>query len=165
MQVELQPLSVTHVKRLRELHRQPGVSEWWGPMEPFFPFDEPESTRFAVVVDGEIAGLVQHGEADWPVERHAYVDIFIGDDFTGQGIGTEVLRRVVRLLIEEHGHRRILIDPSAKNERAIRCYEKVGFRRVGVFAPAAEGRGDEELYLELVTSTGTPPDSVWKTTQ
>ena len=27
---------------------------------------------------------------------------------------------------------RIVIDPAAANERAIRCYEAVGFRRVGV---------------------------------
>ena len=25
-----------------------------------------------------------------------------------------------------------MIDPAAENERAIRCYEKAGFRRVGV---------------------------------
>jgi aminoglycoside 6'-N-acetyltransferase len=32
----------------------------------------------------------------------------------------------------DHGHHRIVIDPNAANARAIRAYEKVGFRRVGV---------------------------------
>src|SRR3954469_7265106 len=77
----VEPLDVRHVARLRELHEQPGVLEWWGPMEDGFPFDEPESTRYAVVVDGQIAGLVQHGEETWPDNRHAYIDIFIGDEF------------------------------------------------------------------------------------
>ena len=149
MPIELQPLDVRHVGRLRELHQQPGVTRWWGPMEPLFPFDEPESQRYAIVVDGQIAGLVQHGENDWPIERHAYVDIFLSDDLTGRGIGTEVLRRVIEKLRSEHGHRRVLIDPAVANERAIRCYEKVGFRRVGVFTKEAR-RQEDELYMELM---------------
>jgi aminoglycoside 6'-N-acetyltransferase len=145
--IELEPLAVAHAARLRELHQQPGVLRWWGPMEPFFPFDEPESQRYAIVVDGEIAGLVQHGEEEWPVERHAYVDIFLGDDFVGRGIGTEVLNRVIERLRGDY--RRVFIDPYAGNARAIRCYEKVGFRPVGTFSRAADGL-DDELYMELM---------------
>jgi aminoglycoside 6'-N-acetyltransferase len=118
-------------------------------MQPLFPFDEPESQRYAIVVDGEIAGLVQHGEEEWPVERHAYVDIFLGDAFTGRGIGTEVLKRVIETLRTEHKHRRVFIDPYAGNARAIRCYEKVGFRSVGTFARAKDGL-DDEHYMELM---------------
>jgi RimJ/RimL family protein N-acetyltransferase len=151
--IELEPLDVRHVARLRELHQQPGVTQWWGPMEPMFPFDEPESTRYAILVDGEIAGLVQHGEQEWPVERHAYVDIFVGDDYAGRGIGTEALRRTIALLTGELGYRRILIDPSSENERAIRSYERAGFRRVGTFARAADSHAPgDELYMELVVS-------------
>ena len=52
--------------------------------------------------------------------------------FHGRGIGTEAVRRVVRLLIDERGHHRITIDPAAENAAAIRAYEKVGFRPVGI---------------------------------
>ena len=76
------------MQRLRELHQQPGVLEWWGPMEDGFPFDEPESQRFAIVVDGEIVGLIQWGDDSYEETRHAYVDIFVGDDYAGHGIGT-----------------------------------------------------------------------------
>src|SRR4051794_41671960 len=96
-------------------------------MEPLFPFDEPESQRYAIVVDGEIAGLVQHGVEEWPVERHAYLDIFLGDDFTGRGIGSEVLRRVIESLRTKDGHRRGLLDPPPEKERAGACFEKGGF--------------------------------------
>jgi aminoglycoside 6'-N-acetyltransferase len=147
--IVLEPLDVRHVAPLREIHQQPGVIEWWGPMDRFFPFDEPESQRYAIVVDGEIAGLVQHGEEEWPVERHAYVDIFLGDGFTDRGIGTEVLKQVIERLRNEHGHRRVFIDPYAGNKRAIRCYEKVGFRSVGTFSQAADGL-DDEHYMELM---------------
>jgi aminoglycoside 6'-N-acetyltransferase len=151
--IELEPLDVRHVRPLRELHQQPGVAAWWGPMEPMFPFDEPESTRYAIVVGGEIAGLIQHGESDWPVERHAYVDIFLGDDYAGRGIGTEAVKRIVEKLTGELGYRRVLIDPSSQNERAIRSYEKAGFRRVGAFAAAADSHAPgDDLYMELVVT-------------
>jgi aminoglycoside 6'-N-acetyltransferase len=34
--------------------------------------------------------------------------------------------------VHDRGHHRLVIDPAADNERAIRCYERVGFRRIGV---------------------------------
>jgi aminoglycoside 6'-N-acetyltransferase len=156
MQIDLAPLDTSHVARLRELHQQPGVSRWWGPMEPDFPFDEPEATRFAIVADGEVAGLVQYGEEEWPDYRHGWVDIFVGDDFAGRGIGTEVLRRMVRLLVEERGHHRITIDPAPENVAAVRAYEKAGFERVGTLKrahrePWSDGWRDE-LLMELIVT-------------
>jgi aminoglycoside 6'-N-acetyltransferase len=153
-QIDLEPFDARHVKALRALHQQPGVSKWWGPMEPEFPFEEPESTRFAIVVDGSVAGLVQHGEEKWPANRHAWIDIFVGDDYAGRGIGTEVMRRTIRMLIDERGHHRITIDPAVENEPAIRCYEKAGFRRIGIlersYREAWSGEWRDELLMELV---------------
>jgi aminoglycoside 6'-N-acetyltransferase len=149
-ELELQPLDVRHVARLRELHLQPGVLRWWGPMEPLFPFDEPESQRFAIVVAGAVAGLIQYGEESWPGSRHAYVDIFVGDDYAGRGLGTEALTRIVRLLVEERGHHHISIDPQADNPAAIRCYEKAGFERVGVRRRFSRNSEDEDWRDELL---------------
>jgi aminoglycoside 6'-N-acetyltransferase len=157
MTIELQPLDVAHVKRLRELHQEPGVERWWGPMEPGFPFDEAESTRFAIVVDGEIAGLVQYGEEEYEDYRHAYIDVFVGDDYAGRGIGTEVVKRTIDMLVNERGHHRITIDPAVSNTAAIRAYEKVGFRRVGVMrAYERDAGGDgwhDGLLMELLAPT------------
>ena len=154
MTIALAPLDVEHVAPLRALHQQPGVSRWWGPMEPDFPFDEAESTRFAVLVDSVVVGLVQYGEEKWPDNRHASIDIFVGDDYAGRGIGTEVMRRTIRMLLEERGHHRITIDPAGDNEDAIRCYEKAGFRRAGVlersYREPWSGEWRDELLMELV---------------
>ena len=155
---ELEPLDVRHVGALRELHQQPEVLKWWGPMEPGFPFDEPESTRYAIVADNEVVGLVQHGEEEWPDNRHAYIDIFIGDDRSGRGLGTEVMRHVIRMLIEDHGHHRIVIDPAVENEPAIRCYEKAGFERIGVsrrsYRETWANEWRDELLMEYVVKPG-----------
>ena len=154
MTIELQPLDVAHAAPLRRIHDQPGVKRWWGPMEADFPFDEAEATRFAIVTGGEVVGLVQFGEEEWPDYRHGWIDVFVADDWAGRGIGAEAVERVARMLIEERGHHRITIDPAADNGAAIRSYEKAGFSCVGVLHaaqkdPWSDGWRDE-LLMELV---------------
>jgi aminoglycoside 6'-N-acetyltransferase len=153
-EIALDPLDVRHVQRLRELHGQPGVVKWWGPMERGFPFDEPESQRFAIVADGEIVGMIQWGDTSYADNRHAYVDIFVGDDYAGRGIGTEAMRAMTRVLIEEHGYHRIILDPAVENAAAIRSYEKAGFSPVGTFRRSyrehESGDWRDELMMELV---------------
>lgn len=153
MQIELAPLDTAHTKRLRELHQQPAVLEWWGPMEHGFPFDEPESQRLAIVVDGEVVGMIQWGDDSYEETRHAYVDIFVGDDYAGRGIGTEAIRRLTHELIEQHGYHRITLDPAVENTPAIRSYEKAGFRPIGTLRRSyrhESGVWRDELLMELV---------------
>ena len=47
------------------------------------------------------------------------------------------------------------IDPAAHNERAIRCYEKAGFKRVGVMREYwldAEGVWRDGLLLDMLAT-------------
>ena len=65
-------------------------------------------------------------------------DIFIGEiDRQGKGIGVRILRLVAAYLERETAACRLAVDPRSENGRAIRCYEKAGFRRVKVL-PAHE---------------------------
>lgn len=55
-------------------------------------------------------------------------DQFIGETkYWGQGIGTALMKSMVNFLITEKGAKKIILDPQAWNERAIKCYEKSGF--------------------------------------
>ncbi|MBI4198060.1 MAG: acetyltransferase [Chloroflexi bacterium] len=57
------------------------------------------------------------------------VDLFIGEpEQWNKGIGTAVLEALTQYLFEGPGVTRIVIDPRVTNSRAIRCYEKCGFR-------------------------------------
>ena len=57
------------------------------------------------------------------------IDLFIGEtDSWNKGIGTAVLRLLVDYLLDNHLADIILIDPQTWNKRAIRCYEKCGFK-------------------------------------
>jgi aminoglycoside 6'-N-acetyltransferase len=154
--VMLRPLEASDAVELRRIHCTPEVSRWWDLPEDAFPFDEPESTRFTIVVEGAVAGLIQYWEETEPKYRHAGIDLFVDPVLHGRGIGSEAVRQVVRTLIDERGHHRITIDPAVANVAAIRAYEKVGFRRVGVMRDAerdADGRGwHDSLLMELLAS-------------
>ena len=150
----LRPLAPEDEAQLRRIHETPEVSRWWDLPDERFPFDEPEATRLTIEVDGAVAGMIQFTEELEPKYRHAGVDLFLDPALHGRGIGTEAVRRVARLLIDERGHHRITIDPAAANAAAIRAYEKVGFTRVGVmrsYERDAAGDGwHDGLLMELL---------------
>jgi aminoglycoside 6'-N-acetyltransferase len=151
----LEPVRPEHADRLRALRRTPEVARWWHPAPAGWPLDhEADLYKLAIVVDGEVAGYVQFWEEPDPTARHADVDIFLGPGSQDRGLGTEAMRAVVRHLIEERGHHRITLGTSVDNARAIRCYEKVGFREVGVMRKSNRshltGEWEDELFMELV---------------
>jgi aminoglycoside 6'-N-acetyltransferase len=153
--IVLRALVATDARELRRIRATPEVARWWGPPEDEFPLgDEDDVTRMTIEVDGAVAGMVQFGEEVDPKYRHASIDLFLDPALHGRGIGTEVVRRVVRLLIDERGHHRITIDPAADNAAAIRAYEKVGFRPVGVmrrYERDVDGDGwHDGLLMELL---------------
>lgn len=129
----LRPLAAGDTEELRRIRATPEVARWWGPPEDDFPGgDDPGSTRLTIAVDGAVAGMIQFSEEPEPRYRHAGIDVFLDPALHNRGLGSEAVRRVVRHLIEERGHHRITIDPAVANTAAVRAYEKVGFRRVGV---------------------------------
>jgi aminoglycoside 6'-N-acetyltransferase len=132
-EMTLRPLAAGDEAELLRIHRTPEVARWWDVPSEGFPWsDEPEATRLAIAVDGRVAGMVQFYEEPDAKYRHATIDIFLDPALHGHGLGTEAVRRVARHLIDERGHHRITIDPAAANVVAIRAYENVGFKPVGV---------------------------------
>jgi aminoglycoside 6'-N-acetyltransferase len=160
--MRLEPLGAEHVDDLRRIRAEPGVLRWFDPPEDDFPLaDEPGLTRFAVIVDGAVAGMVQYGEELDPKYKSASIDLFLDPAVHGRGIGTAVVTEVVRILVEERGHHRITMDPAVDNEAGIRTFTKVGFRPVGVmrrYERVADGRGwHDGLGMELVTEEEAAP--------
>jgi chloramphenicol 3-O phosphotransferase len=152
--VVLRPVEPADEPRLREIRSEPAVALWWPEPEPDWPFEDDDGVRLAIVVEGEVAGLVQFSEDDDADFRSASIDVFLATAQHGRGLGSEAVRLVVRHLIEERGHHRITIDPAAANAQAIRAYEKAGFQRVGILrAYQRNHRGNgwmDGLLMELV---------------
>ena len=135
--VELRPMVEADRTSLLAVLSDPSVVEWWDPRGAEHSADEllagePDWFVWAIEVDGALAGSIQASEENDPDYRHAGIDIFMSAPFQGRGLGTDTVRTVARWLFDERGHHRLTIDPAAANARAIRTYEKVGFRPVGV---------------------------------
>jgi aminoglycoside 6'-N-acetyltransferase len=151
--VELVPVAREHHARLMELRNDPGVVRWWQEPRDDFLAEEADMSKYAVLLEDEPIGFVQWYEETDPMYRHAAVDLFIGDDFQGQGLGTEVVRVVCAHLIDDRGFHRLVIDPELANETAIACYRKVGFKPVGVMRRYQRdrfGAWQDGLLLDLL---------------
>lgn len=144
----------------RWLH-QPHVVEWWDD-----PAEELEQIRqhihsisvepLIVELDGKPIAYLQsydpHLEDDHPYADQPFgtlgLDLTIGDAaLVGKGHGSAMLRQFVDTLFAE-GTPRVIIDPDPANGRAVRAYEKAGFRafdrRTSVYGEALMMARDNE---------------------
>ena len=146
---------------LFQIRNEPEVVRWWGSddieeiSEQFIEADE----GFVIEAGGEVVGAIQYHEEDDPMYRHAGIDIFLTASRHGQGLGTEAIRLLARHLFEERGHHRLTIDPAADNAAAIRAYEKVGFRRVGImrhYERGPDGAWHDGLLMDMLREEFRP---------
>jgi aminoglycoside 6'-N-acetyltransferase len=155
--VVLRPGTEDDLPRLVSILREPEVARRWGQpaeaeiLEDFIGVD----TGFVIEVEGDVVGAIQYDENDSPMYKSAGIDLFVTTPRHRQGIGTDAVRTLARYLIDERGHHRITIDPAADNAAAIRCYEKVGFRPVGVlrsYERGPDGSWHDGLLMDLLAS-------------
>ena len=141
---------------LGAIRAEPGVREWWGDPQPDDLVAPDDGDLLVIDVNGAVAGAIQYEEVTDPQYRSAGIDLFLGESWQGRGLGREAVGVLVLHLIESRGHHRLTIDPAVANERAIRCYEAVGFARVGVmrqYERAADGSWHDGLLMELLADT------------
>lgn len=82
-------------------------------------------------------------------------DQFIGDpERWNQGLGTRAVSLLVTYLFQKKAARKIVIDPRARNPRAIRCYEKCGFHKVKLLPKKELHEGKMEDCWLMVTEAG-----------
>ena len=145
---------------LRAILAEPSVSRWWGepgPAEELAAALRSDGPTVLLVVEigGEVAGGIQYSEEDDPQYRHAGIDIYLGSRFQGRGAGTEAVTLLAGFLFRARGHHRLTIDPAADNDRAIRCYARVGFRPVGVmraYERGPDGRFHDGLLMDMLAA-------------
>ena len=155
--VRLRPLDPVDAPRVAELGADPAVARWWPGLTEQHLLDKAQGRdgleAFAIEHEGAVVGLVQAWEENDPQYRHAGIDLFLDPRLHGRGLGRDAVRTLARWLIAERGHHRLTIDPALDNVPAIRCYEAVGFKRVGILRrywrdPRGEWR--DGLLLDLL---------------
>ncbi len=120
---------------------EPHVAQWWDDPETEIAgiresIDSISVEPLIVELDGKPIAYLQsydphledgHPYADQPFGTLG-LDMTIGlPDLVGKGHGSAIARQFVEQLFEE-GAPRVIIDPHPDNGRAIRAYEKAGFR-------------------------------------
>lgn len=162
--VAFRPIRPDDRTKLRAILHEPAVARWWAPRGADEAvadlFDESEPA-YAIELEGTVIGVIQYSEENTPDYRHAGIDLFIDAAHQGKGLGVDAIRAMARYLFEERGHHRLIIDPAVANERAIRAYERVGFRRVGVmraYERGADGTWHDGLLLDLLRDEFIPVD-------
>jgi aminoglycoside 6'-N-acetyltransferase len=152
--VTLRPAMASDVPVLVPIRTTAEVRRWWGEEDDFTAaVTEDLPKTFAVEHEGRVVGAIQWYEEDDPMYRHAGIDIYLDPAVAGKGLGTDAVRTLARHLIDDLGHHRLVIDPAAANAAAIRAYEKVGFRPVGVmrrYERGADGTFHDGLLMDLL---------------
>lgn len=159
----LRPVEEADIARLMSILREPSVAKHWSEPDDEADrrllsgedADEAERiTTFVIETANEnVIGWIAGWEKLHRDYRHAGIDLFLSTKHQGKGYGPEAIRLVCRWLFDERGHHRITIDPAADNLRAIRSYEKVGFKRVGVmrrYERGADGTYHDGMLLDLL---------------
>lgn len=81
------------------------------------------------------------------------LDLFIGNPaYLNKGLGAQLIKEFIQFVQTlEPQCTTIIIDPAPDNIRAIKCYEKVGFKKIGLFATpyGPIGNGPGEILLMM----------------
>ena len=120
--------------RLREWHKRHDRTEsgrWPLPREPFHPIwsmHEPtEGRRVSWAVD-EYKQLVGRITLRDVRSTEACLGMYLRESVIGRGVGTTALYLFLRAAFTRLGFKRLTLEVAASNIRAVRCYERVGFR-------------------------------------
>jgi RimJ/RimL family protein N-acetyltransferase len=169
-QIGFIPVTPAHYPLLLQWLNEPHMREWWGDPDEELGFirdmvEGRDTTRpFLIAVDGSPVGYIQYwfighhqnetwiADNPWLAELPSEavgVDLSIGySDRLSKGIGSAALSSFVTRLIGD-GFQTIIIDPDPANTRAVRAYEKAGFRPV----PHLKGRTGDTLIMQYEHET------------
>ena len=132
--------------------QRPHIAEWWGGEDQHLSLREVHAKYapsvmaaeqvkpYIATLDGEPVGYAQSyvalgsGGGWWQSETDPGVrgiDQFLAEERAlGKGLGTRLVTALVEMLFRDPEVTKIQTDPDPTNVRAIRCYEKAGFKAV-----------------------------------
>ena len=116
---------------------------------------EESESGFLIESGSDTIGFIQCVEETDPMYEHASIDISLRTEWQSKGLGPDAIRTLAGFLIEQRGRHRLTIDPAAHNTRAIKAYEKVGFKPVGImrqYERGSDGTWHDGLLMELLAT-------------
>lgn len=113
----------------------------------------PHSVFLIARSDGSLVGVGSlSGQSRQRMRHRAELSVAVGKAHWGQGVGSRLLCQLLDCA-RDKGIEIVSLEVRSGNERALRLYEKYGFRRIGTF-PGFFKIGDsyadfELMYLDL----------------
>jgi len=160
--VELRAIERSDIPHYTTWFNDPETMAYFGGYEPLAlaqeerwyeeQFKNPEVRNYAIYYQGEHVGGAGFSHLNFR-ERSAEVGLLIGrKDLWDKGLGGDVLRALLRQGFEQLNLHRIYLRVFAENARAVRCYEKVGFRHEGRMREASfrHGRYHDLLLMSVL---------------
>lgn len=114
------------------------------------------------VVELETDKLIGNcGLVDWnQIHGTAEAGLFIGEkSFWGKGYGAEALYLLSEYAFRVLNIKSMLLKVFSTNERAISCYEKVGYKQIGRWRNALQydGKRFDEIFMDCIRSELVQP--------
>ena len=77
-------------------------------------------------------------------------DLFIGEEeYLNRGIGQKIVDEINNILFKKYNADSIILRPFKRNERAIKCYEKCGFKIVDEYKGEDTLKKEEDILILL----------------
>ena len=135
----------------RPMQSPKAASKW---MEEEVGEMSPASYFFTIrtLEDDKLIGELGLDVVNWS-GRDAFVGLGIGEtEYWGKGYGTDIMNVLLRFAFTEINLRRVTLTVFEYNPRAIRSYEKAGFKHEGCLRNYLhrEGRRWNELYMGIL---------------
>lgn len=140
-QVGIRPAIERDLPRIMEIERLAFGKQW-----DYYQFKASLDDIFLVAVDpmsGEVTGFIIACCCK-VAQRGIILRIAVHPEHQSRGIGTRLIQAAFEKL-KEMGLQEVDLDVDVVKAGAIHLYEKMGFRMVEVFSPAAEE--DESFYI------------------
>lgn len=119
----------------------------------FFDGSAPNLGRsFIILVDEEPVGQIYYNDIETVNQKkRTEIDLWMrSEKYCGQGFGGDALLTLCEYLARSFGVQAFMVQPSARNPRAIRAYEKIGFRRLALTLEAARAEWGPSDYFDSV---------------
>jgi RimJ/RimL family protein N-acetyltransferase len=118
---------------LRLLDDMPATQFSASMIKEWFEKEDYSGTLFTIrtLEDHKLIGFIELMGYDW-IARNAWVGIGIGDaDYRSKGYGSEAMNLMLKFAFRVQNLHRVNLGVFSFNPRAIRCYEKCGFKYEG----------------------------------
>lgn len=96
---------------------------------------------------GRFLGEIELNHIQWK-QKIAELFVYIGEEnLWGKGYGTDAINTFIKYIFNEKDFKKIYLRVYQNNKRAIRCYQKCGFKKRGILKIRKEHLISDDLIL------------------